>query len=96
VALLVWLDRRRILPRGNLFVAYLGLYGVGRFWIELLRVDTTFRLFGLSRNAMFALAVAAIAAVVLVIRGRRTAGEAGEVDVHEHEPAPQGQGEEHG
>jgi prolipoprotein diacylglyceryl transferase len=70
VALLLFLDRRRILPRGNLFVAYLGLYGLGRFWIELLRVDTTFRFLGLSRNAMFALAVAVTAAAVLVVRRR--------------------------
>jgi prolipoprotein diacylglyceryl transferase len=93
VALLVFLDRRRILARGNLFVAYLGLYGIGRFWIELLRVDTTFRLFGLSRNAMFALALALTAAAVLALRRRRPAGdENGE----EHELSPQGKGEEHG
>jgi prolipoprotein diacylglyceryl transferase len=93
VALLVFLDRRRILPRGNLFVAYLGLYGVGRFWIELLRVDTTFRLFGLSRNAMFALAVAVTAAVVLVLRRRPPVSDD---ELEEHEAMPQGKGGEHG
>ncbi len=97
VALLVFLDRRRILARGNLFVAYLGLYGIGRFWIELLRVDTTFRLFGLSRNAMFALALALTAAAVLAVRHRRPAGgEDSEEQEQAQETTPQGKGGEHG
>ncbi|HEV2071362.1 MAG TPA: prolipoprotein diacylglyceryl transferase [Acidimicrobiales bacterium] len=91
VALLVFLDRRRVLPRGNLFVAYLGLYGIGRFWIELLRVDTTFRFLGLSRNAMFSLTVAAAAAVVLVLRRRRDPE-----DEQPSEPPAPGKAEEHG
>ena len=92
VALLVYLDRRRVLARGNLFVAYLGLYGVGRFWIELLRVDTTFRLFGLSRNALFALAVAVTAAAVLVLRRRGRDPE----DEQQSDLVTPGNGEEHG
>ncbi|HEV2808941.1 MAG TPA: prolipoprotein diacylglyceryl transferase [Acidimicrobiales bacterium] len=92
VALLVYLDRRRVLARGNLFVAYLGLYGIGRFWIELLRVDTTFRFFGLSRNALFALALAATAAVVLMVRRHRRDPE----DQRPSDLATPGKGEEHG
>jgi prolipoprotein diacylglyceryl transferase len=96
VTFLVFLDRRRILPKGHLFVAYLGLYGIGRFWIELLRVDTTFRLFGLSRNAMFALAVAVTAAVVLVLRRRRPDREDRPEDQEGSESLVRGKGEEHG
>lgn len=92
VALLLYLDRRRVLRRGNLFVAYLGLYGLGRFWIELLRVDTTFRLLGLSRNAMFALAVAVAAVVVLVVRRPGSGSEEGE----QTDLATPGKGAEHG
>ena len=92
VALLLYLDRRRSLRRGNLFVAYLGLYGIGRFWIELLRVDTTFRLLGLSRNAIFALAVAVTAAAVLVVRRPGSASEDGE----QSDSATLGKGAEHG
>lgn len=92
VAILVYLDRRRILPRGNLFVAYLGLYGVGRFWIELLRVDTTFRFLGFSRNAMFALAVAVAAAVVLILRRHGRNPE----DRRQSDLTTSGKGEEHG
>ena len=92
VALLVYLDRRRVLARGNLFVAYLGLYGIGRFWIELLRVDTTFRFLGLSRNALFALAVAVTAAAVLVLRRHRRHPE----NQQPSDLATPGKGEEHG
>ena len=99
VAFLVFLDRRRALPKGHLFVAYLGLYGIGRFWIELLRVDTTFRLFGLSRNAMFALAVALTAAVFLAVHRRRQDHEDSEdrpEDQDGSESLVCGKGEEHG
>jgi len=69
--LLFWLDRRRVLAKGNLFVAYVALYGTGRFLMELIRTDTTFRLLGLSRNGWVALLSAVAAMVVLVVRQRR-------------------------
>lgn len=52
----MWLDRRRP-ARGTLALVYLAGYGLGRFLIELLRTDTTYRLLGLSRNNWVALAV---------------------------------------
>ncbi|MGH3665582.1 MAG: prolipoprotein diacylglyceryl transferase family protein [Egibacteraceae bacterium] len=48
--------------RGSLFFIYLSGYGVGRFWIELLRIDTDFRLLGLSRNNFNALLIVAVGA----------------------------------
>jgi hypothetical protein len=39
-AVLVWLDRRLRLGRGRVMWAYVALYTAGRFWIEMLRVDT--------------------------------------------------------
>lgn len=68
---LLLLERRRGAVPGNLFVGYLALYGVGRFIVEQFRIDTTFRLFGLSRNAWVALLVAAAATTVFVVRERR-------------------------
>jgi prolipoprotein diacylglyceryl transferase len=38
---LVWVDRRFKLGPGRLFAGYLIGYGVGRFWIEGLRIDAT-------------------------------------------------------
>ncbi|MGH8930191.1 MAG: prolipoprotein diacylglyceryl transferase [Egibacteraceae bacterium] len=55
--LIVWIDRRLRPARGMLAFAYLAGYGLGRFLIELLRTDTTFRLLGLSPNNWVALAV---------------------------------------
>jgi prolipoprotein diacylglyceryl transferase len=50
-----WLKRR-----GSLFFVYLIGYGIGRGWIEALRVDVPERYFGLSRNNWIAIAVALI------------------------------------
>lgn len=60
VLLLLWADRRFSLRRGWLFLLYLIGYGVGRFWIELLRIDTDFRVLGLSRNNWNAIAMVVI------------------------------------
>ncbi|HKE98710.1 MAG TPA: prolipoprotein diacylglyceryl transferase [Actinomycetes bacterium] len=70
VGVLLWLDRWRRLRPGSLVLAYGALYGSGRFLLEQLRTDTTFRLFGLSRNAYVALAVVVACLVGLVLRER--------------------------
>jgi prolipoprotein diacylglyceryl transferase len=54
VVVLLWLERRGLLRRGQLFLGYMVAYGVGRFALELLRTDTTFRLLGISRNGWVA------------------------------------------
>jgi phosphatidylglycerol:prolipoprotein diacylglycerol transferase len=38
--LLLWLRRRRGIVTGDVFLAYLILYSLGRFWIESLRTDS--------------------------------------------------------
>jgi prolipoprotein diacylglyceryl transferase len=55
-AVLLWVGRRN-LRQGSIVWAYLAGYGFVRFWVELLRTDTTYRLFGLSRNNWVALLV---------------------------------------
>lgn len=72
VAVLLALDRRHQLRRGGLFFVYLVGYGIGRFWIELLRVDTDFRLVGLSRNNLNALLIVAVGAIGLWWAQRRS------------------------
>ena len=49
---------------------YAGLYGVGRFALELIRTDTTFRLLGLSRNGWVSLLVIVGAGIALILRRR--------------------------
>ncbi len=55
VVILLRLDRRRTLPRGALILVYAVGYGLGRFLVELLRIDTVERYAGLSRNNWLAL-----------------------------------------
>lgn len=70
IPVLLWVERRFRLPTGGLFMVYAGLYGVGRFSLELIRTDTTFRLLGLSRNGWVSVAVIIGAVVLLAIRRR--------------------------
>jgi prolipoprotein diacylglyceryl transferase len=77
-------DTRRLRP-GSLALLYLVLYGAGRFLLELLRTDTTYRLFGLSRNAYVSLALVVGASVWLFLRERR--GPPAE-PAEDAEPAP--------
>lgn len=71
MALLLWIDRRRVVRPGNLFVLYVGGYGLGRLWVESLRIDAASRLAGLRVNIWMSLAAIVGAAVVLAVRGLR-------------------------
>lgn len=87
MALLLWLDRRRVIRPGNLFVLYVGGYGLGRLWVESLRIDEASRLLGLRVNIWMSLAAIAGAVVVLAVRGvRRRPGDRDDpyVDGHVH------------
>ena len=55
---LLWVRRRKAIVRGDVFLAYLLLYSLGRFWIEGLRMD----------SLMFAgFRVAQIASLLLIL-----------------------------
>lgn len=72
IPLLLWLDRRGRLPTGGLFMVYAAMYGVGRFGLELIRTDTTFRLLGISRNGWVSILVVGGALGALVALRRRS------------------------
>ncbi|MFA9444832.1 prolipoprotein diacylglyceryl transferase [Egicoccus sp. AB-alg6-2] len=71
-AVLLRIDRTGRLRRGSLAFLYFIGYGIGRAWIEALRVDTAERYLGLSRNNWVALAVVVLAVAGLVWWQRRT------------------------
>jgi len=71
VVVLLWIDRTGRLRRGSLMFCYLIGYGVGRAWIEALRIDTAERYLGWSRNNWVALLVIVIGVVGLVWWQRR-------------------------
>jgi prolipoprotein diacylglyceryl transferase len=78
VGTLLWLSARRKLRTGSIVLCYLAMYAFGRFLLELIRTDTTYRLFGLSRNASVTLAVVLGAGGWLYLRERgAAAGEPG-------------------
>jgi prolipoprotein diacylglyceryl transferase len=71
VGVLLWLDRRGTLRRGSLMFVYLIGYGVGRAWIEALRIDTFERYLGLSRNNWIAIAIVLVGIAGLIWWERR-------------------------
>ncbi len=68
--LLLWIDRRFRPALGQLMVMYVIGYGVGRFWVEGLRIDTADELGGLRWNQWVAL-VAVISGVIVLAAMRR-------------------------
>jgi prolipoprotein diacylglyceryl transferase len=69
-AVVVWADRRFRLGHGRAFVLYLGLYALGRLWVEGLRIDDAASFLGLRLNQYTALAVLLFAVAYLVLRRR--------------------------
>ena len=73
--LLLLLERRLRAPRGWAVGAYLVWYGVGRAWLEALRLDPTeLILLGLKANIVTALAAAILGAIIIAIALKRNAG----------------------
>ncbi|MFD0559663.1 prolipoprotein diacylglyceryl transferase [Stackebrandtia endophytica] len=68
IALVVWqLDRHFKFGRGRAFAIYVLGYGLGRFWIEGLRIDPANDFLGLRVNEWMALAMV-VAAVIYLLR----------------------------
>ena len=63
--LLIWIDRRFRPAPGQLFVMYVMGYGIGRFWVEGLRIDPADEFAGLRLNQWVALAAVVLSAVLL-------------------------------
>lgn len=73
-ALLVLYERRRPGGRpGSLFALYVGGYGLGRLWVEALRIDPASRIAGLRVNIWVSIAAIAGAAIWLATTRPRTA-----------------------
>ena len=70
----LWLNRRRITARGNLFLGYLVWYGAGRMIIEGLRTDSL--MWGPVRvSQALSAALCVLAGIVLWVRHARHRGE---------------------
>ncbi len=85
-AVLVWVLDRRLRFRGDqLFAAYVMLYTAGRFWIELLRIDTVNHVGPFRLNVWTAMIVFGLATAYLV-RSRIRAGSEEGGDGDERDP----------
>ncbi|MFF5292361.1 prolipoprotein diacylglyceryl transferase [Paractinoplanes globisporus] len=73
VAVLVWLlDRKYKFGRGRAFALYVMAYTVGRFWIEMLRIDDANHILGIRLNVFTAIIVFLLAlAYFVIVRGPR-------------------------
>ena len=69
--LLIWIDRKRVTRPGNLLAIYVGLYFLGRLWIELLRVDTASQIAGVRVNVWLSIIGMGGAILVFIVRGFR-------------------------
>jgi prolipoprotein diacylglyceryl transferase len=63
---LLWFDRRWELRRGGLMAVYVMGYGVGRFWVEGLRIDPADEWAGLRLNQWVALVAVVLAGAYLL------------------------------
>ena len=49
-AFLIWLDRRRVLKPGQILPLWIMGYGLGRFWVESVRIDPASLIWGIRVN----------------------------------------------
>ncbi len=90
---LLWIDSKRTLRAGRLFVLYVGGYGLGRLWVESLRSDSASLIFGIRVNIWTSLLAIVGAGAFLLVGGlRRREDDVDEpyVDGHRFEPEPVG------
>ena len=89
VALLViWLDRRWKLGHGRAFALYVAAYGLGRLWIEGLRIDDAATFLGLRLNQYTAMAAILGGLAYFWLRRRTTREQVVEPGAAAAEPRP--------
>ena len=72
---LLWIDKRWRPAPGQLFVMYVMGYGIGRFWVESIRIDRADTIAGLRVNQWVALAAVVIGGIVLAWMRRHPIAE---------------------
>ena len=74
IAVLLFIEKRFNLQWGKLFAAYLVYYSLGRVFIESIRLDPAYVLFGLRTNVWAAIAGIVVGLVLFVYLGRKHTG----------------------
>lgn len=66
---------RKFKPRwGKFFAMYLVWYGIGRFWIEGMRLDPSYEILGLRSNQLTALLAILLGVVIYIVQSKRHPG----------------------
>lgn len=92
-AFLIWLDRKKVVRPGNLFVLYIGGYALGRLWVEALRSDTASLILGVRVNIWTSSLTIVGVVVVLAVRGLRRQPGDSDATYRDDRPAPPGDAE---
>ena len=72
IPLVLWVEKRFDLRRGNLFLVYLITYGLARFALEFIRTDSATIVAGMRANQLFAAVVVVVAGTILFVRQKTT------------------------
>ena len=79
IPVVLWVERRFDLRRGNLFLVYVIMYGFARFVLEFIRTDNATIVMGVRANQLFAALLVVASVVILIVRERRKAGSSQQV-----------------
>jgi len=71
---LILLDRKYKLGHGRVFALYLVIYGVGRGWVEALRIDPAHHFYGLRLNDWTSIAIVLAGVIGYLVSARRHPG----------------------
>lgn len=89
VAVVVLIQRKFTLQWGRVFGVYLVWYGLGRSWLEAIRIDPSSDvLFGIPANIWASFAAIVLGIVLIVVQGRRHPGLEPSVYAPGREPKP--------
>jgi prolipoprotein diacylglyceryl transferase len=71
IPVVLWVENRFDLRRGNLFLVYVIMYGLARFTLEFIRTDNATIVMGMRANQLFAALLVIISGMIIFLRQRR-------------------------
>jgi len=80
VGLILWVDKKKVVPPGRLISVYMLGYGIGRLWLETVRIDAATELAGLRVNIWMSLALIVGAFVIWFWPKKKEDTTAGDVE----------------
>jgi prolipoprotein diacylglyceryl transferase len=68
IPVLLWIEKRFKIAKGNVIMGYLVFYGIGRFLLEFIRTDQATHVFGFRANQLVAAIVVIVALTIFLVR----------------------------